>query len=44
MNRIGVALDPATYKALKIKVIKEDTSIQDFVTKLIEEAVQKEKE
>lgn len=44
MNRIGVALKPEIYKALKIRVIEEGTSIQDYVTNLIEEALKKEKE
>lgn len=43
MKRIGFALRDEAYKELRIKAIREDKSVQKYLSELVEKDLQKEK-
>lgn len=41
---LSIRIDPVIFKQLKMLCVDKETSLQAYVTKLVEEALEKEKE
>lgn len=44
MKRLGIVLDDELYKKAKIKIVREDKTMKQYISELIEKDLRKEKE